>query len=80
MTILTCLDVETAGAVPTIYNAMVVAAEDYEFLRSIWSDFFPSRWMAVIDDFRAESGDTPPVWIGWYLLPNGNWKHPGHGV
>lgn len=71
-----CAQIETNADEHFVLNMVEVAPQDFDWLLSIWHDFYPTQYIKWADELVPEPGSPGVVWIGWRQRPSGEWYDP----
>ena len=76
MAVKACAQIETDAPETYVKNMVTVEEADFDYLDSIWKDFYPTQYIQWADELIPTSGSVNVVWINWRLLPDGTWYDP----
>lgn len=76
MAVRNCGWIRVDSTSPFVFNVVVVDEADYDYLRSIWNDFYPGDYIVWQDDLIPSPGYFQPVYQQWRQEAGGTWMNP----
>lgn len=77
MAVRNCCWIRTDEISKFVYSIIVVDEADYDYLNSIWGDFYPGDYIVWQDDLVPSPGYSLPICVNWRQeLPANTWYDP----